>query len=222
MDDRAAAQLSDLDALRTLAEPTRRRLYECVVEAKAPLTREAAARAVGVDRSLAAYHLDKLVEHGLLEASYARRAGRTGRGAGRPAKWYRRAAREFVSPTPPRDYRLLAEVLVEAVDAGEDDLAASIERTAREVGRRLGTAAPGDGTEQTLQALLRNRGYEPIEREPGVLRLRNCPFDGIAARHTDLVCGLNLALIKGILDAQEAEGMSAVLAPEAGASCVVI
>ena len=221
MDERAA-QLSDLEALGVLAEPTRRRLYECVAEAETPITREAAARTTGVDRSLAAYHLDKLAGHGLLEASYSRPPGRVGRGAGRPAKRYRRAAREFVSRTPPRDYRLLAELLVEAVDAGEVDLAASIERTARDVGRRLGAAAAGDGTEQTVQALLRSRGYEPVEAEPGVLRLRNCPFDGIAARHPDLVCGLNLALIKGILDAQEAEGTSAVLAPEAGACCVVI
>lgn len=222
MDDRVTPQLTDLDALGTLAEPTRRRLYECVVEAKAPLTREAAAEAVGVDRSLAAYHLDKLVEHGLLEASYARPPGRTGRGAGRPAKRYRRAAREFVSRTPPRDYRLLAELLVEAADTGDADLAASIERTARDVGRRLGAAAAGDGTEQTLQVLLRSRGYEPVEHEPGVLRLRNCPFDGIAARYPDLVCGLNLALIKGILDVRGAEHASAVLAPEPGACCVAI
>jgi predicted ArsR family transcriptional regulator len=115
-------------------------------------------------------------------------------------------------------------LLVEAAGTSDSDLPAAIGRTARDRGCKLGAAAAaGEGdSEQTLHALLRSRGYEPVEREPGELRLRNCPFDAIAGRHPDLVCGLNLALIEGILDGLGTDGASAVLAPEDGACCVAI
>src|SRR5436305_12511520 len=106
--------LGDLEALSALAEPIRRRLYELVVAARRPVGRDEAAAAAGIGCPLAAYHLDRLAERGLLEATYARPAARGGPGGGRPAKLYNRAAGEFVLRAPPRDYRLLAEVLVRA------------------------------------------------------------------------------------------------------------
>src|SRR3954466_8200714 len=112
MADRHAAALTDLGALATLQDPTRRRLYDLVAAADAPLTREEAAAASGIGRSLAAYHLDRLADQGLLQVSSERVGGRSGPGAGRPPKRYRRPSREFVARTPPRDYRLLGEVLV--------------------------------------------------------------------------------------------------------------
>src|SRR6266513_2112102 len=111
MESRGAAGLGDIEALSTLGDPTRRRLYEFVAGSGRTVGRDECAQVTEIDRSLAAYHLDKLVEHGLLEASYARPAGRTGPGAGRPAKLYRRGDREFVTRTPARDYGLLAELL---------------------------------------------------------------------------------------------------------------
>src|SRR2546423_9971891 len=99
MDVRQAPSLSDLPALAALEDQTRRRLYELVAAADAPLTRDDAAAATGIGRSLTAYHLDRLAAHGLLEVGYARARERRGPGAGRPAKLYRRAHREFVART---------------------------------------------------------------------------------------------------------------------------
>src|SRR6476661_2344927 len=77
-------------AAAVLAEPVRRALYEHVADRDAPVDRDEAAAATGIGRPLAAFHLDRLVAAGLLEVEYRRRSGRTGPGAGRPAKFYRR------------------------------------------------------------------------------------------------------------------------------------
>jgi predicted ArsR family transcriptional regulator len=203
-----------LGAVSLLADSVRRRLYRFVSECERPVGRDEAAAAAGIGRSLAAYHLDKLAEHGLLEVEYARPAGRTGRGAGRPAKLYRRAQREFGVAVPPRDYRLLAELLVRA--AGDDG--GLLAQAGRELGRSYGEAARGTRLEDALQA----RGYEPFEGVQGELRLRNCPFDSVAAEYPAVVCGLNLALLEGLLEGLGKDARRAVLAPTPGACCVTI
>ena len=224
MEFRGAAELGDVEALSVLGDRTRRRLYEFVAQSGRPIGRDECGQATETGRSLVAYHLDKLVEHGLLEASYARPAGRTGPGAGRPAKLYRRVDREFVLRTPARDYRLLAELLVRAAE--QHDGTVAIEHAARELGRGLaaavGAADDPRRPEHALQDLLRSRGYEPFESEPGVVRLRNCPFDEVAVRHPELVCGLNLALIEGMLAGLGADPECSLLAPQEGACCVAI
>jgi len=224
MDAPCAAGLSDLDALAALGDRTRRQLYEFVVESVRPVGRDEAAEAAQIDRSLAAYHLDKLVERGLLEASYGRPPGRAGPGAGRPAKLYRRTRREFVLRAPARDYRLLAELLVRAADESNPEVKTAIEEAARELGYNLGDAARRSGADNqdALQALLRARGYEPVETEPGLLRLRNCPFEAVAGRYPAIVCGLNLALIEGMLAGLGTDPTSAMLAPQDGVCCVAI
>src|SRR5215218_11217440 len=102
----------DLDRLAALAEPVRRRLYEFVAAQADPVDRDAAAAGAGVGRPLAAFHLDRLAEAGLLDVTYRRRSGRTGPGAGRPAKFYARARHgELSVSVPPRQYDLAAEIL---------------------------------------------------------------------------------------------------------------
>lgn len=71
-----------------LGDPTRRTIYREVLASAAEISRDEVAAAAGVSRKLAAFHLEKLLEAGLLEASYRRLTGRTGPGAGRPAKLY--------------------------------------------------------------------------------------------------------------------------------------
>jgi predicted ArsR family transcriptional regulator len=199
----------DLDAVSLLAEPVRRRLYLCLTDRGRAAGRDELAAAAGVGRSLAAYHLDRLAEHGLLEVEYARPAGRSGPGAGRPAKLYRTAQREFAVRVPPRDYRLLAELLVHGEGAND---------AARELGHAHGELVRGT----PLADVLRARGYEPFEVEAGSLRLRNCPFEAVAADCPAVVCGLNLALLEGLLDGLGDESARAVLAPAPGACCVRI
>jgi predicted ArsR family transcriptional regulator len=227
---------SDIDrqltGLAGLGDPLRRALYRHVVERGEPVSREDAAAAAGISRPLAAYHLDKLVDDGLLEARYQRRSGRRGPGAGRPAKHYVRAAGHIELSLPARDYAALAELLARAVEADSSGTAqATLNRAASALGTELGTeaatdtAADGNPT-QTLAALrqaLASRGYEPYDDTDGTIRLRNCPFDRIAAHHRDLVCGANLAMLQSLIGHLGGDPpVRAVLDPQPGRCCVVL
>jgi predicted ArsR family transcriptional regulator len=205
----------DLAAIGLLQDPVRRALYGHVVAAGGEVGRNQAAEAAGVTRGLAAFHLDKLVEAGLLEVSFRRLGERRGPGAGRPAKLYRRAAGEVAASLPPRTYETAAHLLAEAVEqAGADlELQAAARRSGVEAGRRE-AASP-------VERLLAARGYEPYEAG-GVLRLRNCPFANLAGEYPVLVCAMNLALIEGLLDGMGEPAGRAVMDPAPGRCCVAI
>jgi predicted ArsR family transcriptional regulator len=184
--------------LSSLDDPTRRRLYEYVAACGAPVTRDRASTALGIDRALVAYHLDKLVDEGLLSVSFARPEGRGGPGAGRPAKHYERADREFTVSLPPRDYRLLADLLTHAVETDASGaIRRALDQVAADHGRELAAANPDDGDGDDLLRRLASQGYEPYDDE-GVIRLRNCPFHQLAREHTQLICGMNLAMLTGL------------------------
>jgi predicted ArsR family transcriptional regulator len=197
--------VEDIDAIAALQDPVRRRLYEYVAAQGREVGRNEAAEAAGVARTLAAHHLDRLAEAGLLESGSRRLTGRSGPGAGRPAKVYTRARAERSVSLPARDYRTAAELLAEAAEqAGLD---AELCAAARRRGEALrGSAAPCGGLEQAVD-MLAARGYEPhLEGAEGatgaaarVVRMRNCPFHAVAERFPPLVCGMNLALLEGLL-----------------------
>jgi predicted ArsR family transcriptional regulator len=209
--------LDALAALCNLVDPVRRHLYEYVTSRSEPVTREEAAAAAGIGRTLAAYHLDKLTESGLIEAAgYARRAGYGGPGAGRPAKHYVRAARELSVSVPARSYLLMASVLAEAVAA---DTTGAVRTAAARAARQIGRAA-ADGS--GLETALRRCGYEPARTKNGDIMLRNCPFHQLAKSHVDLVCGLNRDLIDGLLEGAGQGTGEAVLSVQDGRCCVVI
>jgi predicted ArsR family transcriptional regulator len=209
----------DLAAIALLQDPVRRALYGHVVAAGGEVSRNQAAEAVGVQRGLAAFHLDKLVEAGLLETSFRRLGNRRGPGAGRPAKLYRRAAGEVAASLPPRTYETAAHLLAEAVDqAGADlELQAAAGRAGRVAGRRQSAAGRGPALEQVLGA----RGYEPY-RDGAGLRLRNCPFARLSHEYPVLVCAMNLALIEGLLEGIGEQPGRAVMDPAPGRCCVAI
>jgi predicted ArsR family transcriptional regulator len=210
---------ADIARLATLEDPLRRRLYDLVAGATEPVGRERAAALTGIGRTLAAYHLDKLVEQGLLTASYRRPPGRSGPGAGRPAKLYERAQREIAVSMPQREYELAAGLLAEAAE--EDESAETRERL-HEVAARAGRAAGGALPEScSIETALRERGYEPVNEE-GVLRARNCPFHRLAAGHRDLVCGMNVAFVKGLMEGLGATGAEVNLDPQPGRCCVAV
>ena len=200
----------DLDALASLADRVRREAYRVIAAGAAPLGRDEVAEALGIGRTLAAFHLDKLVAAGLLETSYARRSGKTGPGAGRPAKLYRVAATERSVSVPPRAYRAAAEMLAEAIEqAGAENV---LHRVARRRGREA--SAPVEVTQ-----LLTEHGYAPVASADDRIELRNCPFDRLAEQFPPVICGMNLALITGLLgDGEWAARMDA--AP--GRCCVTI
>jgi predicted ArsR family transcriptional regulator len=218
----------DLASLSSLDDPLRRRLYEVVTSQPAPVSRDEAASAAGIGRALAVYHLDKLVQSGLLTASYQRPPGRSGPGAGRPAKMYARSDREFAVSVPPREYELAARLLVQAVEADPSDRSrTALAGAARRLGSELGSAfcpaaGEGDAAGQNVKGVLTQQGYEPCCGADGVIRLRNCPFHQLAEEHRELVCGMNLALVEGLVEGLGADGWRPALDPRPGQCCVAI
>jgi predicted ArsR family transcriptional regulator len=207
-----------------LVEPARRALYLYVVAQPDAVSREQAAQAVDLPVHSAKFHLDRLVAQGLLEVEYRRLSGRGGPGAGRPSKLYRRAATELSVSLPERRYDLAAEVLASAVERsmeGGIPVAEAVREAASEAGRGIAAARRG-GAGMGLEALagvLGEQGYEP-RVDAGEMCLANCPFDRMATKHVELVCGLNLALIDGVVHGLGLEGVELRLAPEAGFCCV--
>jgi predicted ArsR family transcriptional regulator len=216
MDDHVAA-------VAALAEPTRRRLYDHVVRQPAPVSRDEAAAAVGVPRGTTAFHLDRLVADGLLDVHFERRTGRTGPGAGRPAKLYRRADCAVEVSLPGRRYDLAGDLLAAALEEADTSGEAPGEvlaRRARLRGRELAEAAGADGGRAALLGVLEEHGFEPRIEDDGAVALANCPFHALATAHTALVCGMNLHLLAGLAEALPEAGLTPRLAPAPGRCCV--
>ncbi len=222
-----AQNSSGLAALSGLDDPVRARLYEFVTRQAEPAGRDEAAAAAGIGRPLAAYHLDKLVELGLLTASYQRPPGRGGARGGRPAKLYIRSGNEFAVTVPPREYELAARLLAQAIEsdfggASRGALYDAAQQFGAELGWRSRASCASSGTRQAIEDVLRTHGFEPWHDDDGIVRLRNCPFHRLAAGHPRLVCGMNLALIEGLIAGLGTGGMYPVLDPLPGRCCVVI
>jgi predicted ArsR family transcriptional regulator len=211
-----------VEAIGALHEPMRRAVYEYAARSAEPVGRNEVAEALGIGRTLAAFHLDRLAAAGLLEVSYARLSGRTGPGAGRPAKLYRRSAAEHSVSLPPRRYLDAAGLLAEAVEsAGADEhLFAAARRRGRAMGREAAATA-GPATPDGLVEVLAGQGYEPAPGD-GRIVLGNCPFHAVARDYPPLVCGMNLALIEGLVEVLPASGAVPRMEPGAGRCCVVI
>lgn len=216
MDIGAGDGVDAVAGLSSLDDPARRRLYDYVASRDEPVARDDAATAVGISRTLAAYHLDKLAEAGILAVSYARAPGRSGPGAGRPAKRYTRTQQELSASVPPRNYGLLARLLAEAVTA---DTSGAVVSAVAAAARKAGRASAGD---RDVVDSLCGCGYEPAQTAVGDIELRNCPFHQLMSQYPELVCGLNLELIQGMLEARGERPSRAVLAPREDRCCVVV
>lgn len=207
-----------LARLGSLEDPVRRRLYEFVLDCDHPAGRDEAAAATGISRTLAAYHLDKLADAGLLRADYARPEGRNGPGSGRPAKIYSRGVADLTVSVPPRNDNLLARLLVSALDHDPTGVAReSAVHEAHEAGAAIGADSNGN-----LLTALSGCGYQPRVCADGSIELCNCPFHAQSDAHRSTVCNLNLNIIQGMLDATHQPGAQAELDFRPNRCCVVI
>lgn len=208
----------------SLAEPVRRALYEYVVAQSQPVGREEAAVAVDVPGHKANFHLDRLVDEGLLEVEFRRLTGRTGPGAGRPAKLYRRSAREWLVSLPPRRYDLVGHILAAGVErAGRDGMPLddALHEAARTEGTGIGDEARVLPESPSLSDVLANQGYQPRTEDDAIV-LANCPFDSLAQEHTALVCGLNCSFVQGVAEGLGRDDVKARLEPRLGHCCVTL
>ena len=193
-------------------------MFDLVARATTAVSRDAAADALGVSRRAAAFHLDRLAQLGLLVVEYRRPPGRSGPGAGRPAKLYRRTEDEMAVSVPERHYDLagglLAAAVTESIDTGTP-VQEVLHRTAYDAGKTIGAAA------DNLHAALEDAGYEPRRQghDSGAVVLDNCPFHRLARQFTALVCGMNLQLLRGIADGAGDSSYLAELDPGTGRCC---
>jgi predicted ArsR family transcriptional regulator len=226
--DRRVRRIAALD------QPLRRALYGLLAQRDAWVSRDDAAEALGVARSVAAFHLDKLAEAGVVEVTFERPDGRTGPGAGRPAKLYRPRSEELAASIPDRRYDLAGSLLATAIAEAERTgapVGACLSATAHEAGSAIGTeaaAAAGpletaDERRRAVLGVLERHGYEPLLGREGEVALANCPFHRLAEEHRSLVCGMNVDFLTGLLEGMEPTGhLGARLAPEPGSCCVRI
>jgi predicted ArsR family transcriptional regulator len=206
-------------ALAALDDPARRAVFDLVARAATAVSRDVAATTLGVSRRVAAAHLDRLAEQGLLAVEYRRPPGRGGPGAGRPAKLYRRAEDEVTVSVPERRYDLvgglLAAAVTESIETGTP-VQEVVHRVAYDAGRAIGAAAGN------LRSALEEAGYEPRpeSHDSGAVVLGNCPFRRLARQFTALVCGVNLQLLRGVADGAGDSCSRAELDPGPGRCCV--
>jgi predicted ArsR family transcriptional regulator len=216
--------------IASLAEPQRRNLYRYVVSCHRPVSKDEAAGALGLARSVATFHLDRLVADGLLIAEYRRLTGRSGPGAGRPAKLYRRADQDVAVSLPTRSYHLAADLLAWAVTvahSGGAPVGEALAQAARNRGWHLGQQVRDRaGARARLEALvaaalevLEEQGYEPVACDDEIV-LANCPFHGLVGDHRDLMCGMNQHLLGGLSEVLPVGILSAWLEPSDGSCCV--
>lgn len=205
-------------AIAALADTSRRSVYEFVLAAAAPVSRDDVAGALGMVRGTAAFHLDRLAREELLTVSYRRLTGRSGPGSGRPTKLYAPTVREVSVSLPQRHYDLAAELLAAAVDESArtgEPVQETLSHAATQAGRAI-------GAEGALENSLVRYGYQPVHEEDGSIIMRNCPFHRISKTHTATVCGMNLDLLAAATDVAGQGGSTAVLDPAPGRCCVRI
>lgn len=234
--NRPPTRSMDFDARITgvaaLGEPVRRALYLYVVGQQDPVSRDQASEGAHVPRHVAKFHLDKLVGDGLLEVEFRRPPGRSGPGAGRPAKLYRRSSQEMTISLPERRYDVAGWIMARAITRAMTQvipLAEAVNDAASETGRLVGEGLrqlpdPISGIGQQFAAvseLLEEYGYEPKVEAEG-LTLGNCPFHALAQDYKDLVCGMNVSLLSGLLEGAECTNLEALLDPAPGKCCVRI
>jgi predicted ArsR family transcriptional regulator len=204
-------------AVSALDEPVRRALFDYVGGAGSPVSRDQAALALGLARSTAVFHLDRLVEQGLLAVQFKRLTGRTGPGAGRPSKLYTRAGGEVSVTVPERRYDLAAQLFLAAIEESArtgEPAGQVLLRLAGETGRAIGAAAG------SLQKVLQDQGFEPRPDGAGGVVLGNCPFHRLAQQHTQTVCQLNLELLRGAAEGSHESPHTLELDPGEGRCCV--
>lgn len=216
-----------LKAVAALADPTRRKLYGFVARQTDAVSRDDVANAIGVTRAMAAFHLDKLVDAGLLRPEYRRLFGRAGPGAGRPSKLYRRSRRRFDVTIPTRDHQLLSGLLARALSPGPD--ASSPEVVGHDYGNALGATArrriTGRRTDDRLigclEDVLADLGFEPTRSSGGEVWARNCPFDPVSRRFPSVVCSTAVAVVRGLIDGLGGGGMRVRREERSGWCCVI-
>lgn len=217
MGDMNESRTRQIAAVAAMSDPQRRALFEFVSHSAEPVSRDAAAQSLGLPRSTVAFHLDRLVEQGVLETEFKRLSGKTGPGSGRPSKLYRRAEGEISVSFPPRRYDLAGNLLAAAINESDrtgEPIRTVLATISAQTGREIGASAG------SLDAALDSCGYEPRDDGHGGMVLTNCPFDKLAEKHSDVMCSANVSLLQGVAEGASESRTVEFVAPTNGCCCV--
>jgi predicted ArsR family transcriptional regulator len=185
--------------------PSRARVLALLQDAGEALSARDVGDRLGTHPNSVRFHLDALVSDGLVVR------GREARDSpGRPQVTYAAAAG---SPTVTgRRYRLLADTLATFLTEQLADPSAAAVKTGRAWSRSLslperrrGRTAEDDALD-VLVGSLDSLGFESrVVRDATSLRIAvsHCPFLEVAEEHEDVVCGLHLGLMRGVLEQRE-------------------
>lgn len=197
------------DLTSALGDPTRRAIYVAVRESPEPMTTSRVAELFEIHPNVARHHLDKLAADDWLVVSQRRPAGKTGPGAGRPAKTYEASKREVSIHFSPRRYELLVDLLMRVlVRVAPEDVSRIAEEVGHEYGRELANeiGAPDDtGYTEAVQAVAVAMTGLGFSMDPDVegqrLLTSHCPFGEAATDHPDVVCSLDRGIVTGLVGA---------------------
>jgi predicted ArsR family transcriptional regulator len=171
--------------------------------APAPLRIQTMADQLDVHPNTVRFHLDALIDAGRVE----RLAGEV-TGPGRPPARYR--ARQGMDRAGPSNYQLLAAMLTSHLKATSHDPAKAAVGVGRAWGPSLLEAPVGRARRSKTEVLSRLEeklaevGFapEPHEgRRTTHIRLRHCPFLGLAADDPETICAIHLGLMQGVVGA---------------------
>jgi predicted ArsR family transcriptional regulator len=193
---------------RALAHPSRVQLFEMLHERPEGLGVTELARRSGLHPNTVRVHLEKLTEAGMVAGEPVRRGGR-----GRPSVRYR------ATEAPEGDrYRLLSSMLAAALTDGDRDGPSPAAETAgRRWGQRHAAASggamgPRPSAREAATVAFDQLGFAPV-RDGDRIVLHECPYRDLAAQHPDVICGLHLGLLRGVLDGHGVSGDDAWLDP---------
>ncbi len=180
-------------------------LLEVLSERSEPMSIAALATVTGLHVNTLREHLDALVDTGLVRRERAAAVGR-----GRPA-WLYSAVPDNEPPGGVAEYAGLASALAEVIERSSSSPRQDAIDAGRRWGRRLATergpggAGEADARRRVVQ-LLDGLGFAPQpDARHAVVRLTRCPLLEAAGRHSEIVCGVHLGIVRGALDVYGAE-----------------
>jgi predicted ArsR family transcriptional regulator len=217
----------DIRSIAALDDELRRGMYLLIRSARMPLSREDVARELRISVKLAAFHLDKLIERGLLKAQFGRPKGKSGPSVGRSSKLYEPADANIAVSIPGRDYELLGSLLAEAFDArarGRNKAIEAARAKGLELSDQLGGRIPKGrrGPLAVAKRKLKALEYEPYRSSSREVRLSNCPFHALARQAPEVVCPINKGLIEGLISGVDVTVEQISLGPSNGDCCVAL
>ena len=232
--------IPDAAALGLLASPIRRRIVDTLANLPPALDPESAAPTpaeglsakeladrFGLHVTTMRFHLDQLVQAGLLTATFQRRES-----AGRPRKLYAVERGSLESVSSEQSFKMLSELLVESFHTDEHGRPLTPDEAGARWGRRrvgqersnAGAPEPARTAGQWLGRighmvdLLEEWGYLPEvstsnHGRTAEVALHDCPFLSLAQENTAVVCGIHRGLIRGVLESLGEESTQVGLTP---------